>query len=557
MGGNYGVVECTEDGGNDQDDIQNIGRDDHRDLLPTYCPNTGKMFLSAQWAYEITHVGQCFDGGPNEFCEVLCKYAVERGFQFKYIKNDSVRIIAVYKFVEAIGCKWNLRTGSDLVSNIIADWVRDQPLTRPTDVVFNLRNEYGLEISYQVAWLGVEKVRGEVYGDHAMSFNQLRWYNDSVMKKNPNSYFNLDFEQNIGRFKGNLLAAIVKDGNQGLFPVAFVVVDSENAANWEWFLQNLKQVIGGDRTLTFISDRHAGLLQSMLNIFPSAHHAYCLLHLQMNLRDHLKYVNATHKIGLMRKLRECGYASIVDCFIEKMDVLKKCSPAVIEGFMKDLDPKHLANAYFRGQRYGEMCSNATESFNNWVSGACHLPITRLVDMIRVQIMEQMVGRRVKSMTWLGILCPKMEKKLVAAYNDSRPWCVSQANDDVYEVHSHPSVLVDMATRKCSCFQWQINRFPCSHAIVAFRNSGRNIYDSLDRAFHIEMYWSSYSGMIYPIPTVDKPTATLAEYMIAPPTVKRPPGRPKWKRIPSKGEIVQCIRCGKLGNHNKKTCKEPM
>lgn len=108
MGGNYGVVECTEDGGNDQDDIQNIGRDDQRDLLPTYCPNTGKMFLSAQWAYEITHVGQCFDGGPNEFCEVLCKYAVERGFQFKYIKNDSVRIIAVYKFVEAIGCKWSV-----------------------------------------------------------------------------------------------------------------------------------------------------------------------------------------------------------------------------------------------------------------------------------------------------------------------------------------------------------------------------------------------------------------------------------------------------------------
>ncbi|KAL7238372.1 hypothetical protein ACSBR2_004469 [Camellia fascicularis] len=135
-----------------------------------------------------------------------------------------------------------------------------------------------------------------------------------------------------------------------------------------------------------------------------------------------------------------------------------------------------------------MCSNAAESFNNWVSEARHLPITRLVDMIRVQIMEQMAGCRVKSMTWLSILCPKMEK-LVAAYNDSRP---------------------------CRA--------------------------------------------IYPIPTVDKLTGTPAEYMIAPPTVKCPPGRPKWKRIPSKGEIVQRIRCGrceKLGNHNRKTCKEPM
>ncbi|KAL7258465.1 hypothetical protein ACSBR1_004570 [Camellia fascicularis] len=149
---------------------------------------------------------------------------------------------------------------------------------------------------------------------------------------------------------------------------------------------------------------------------------------------------------------------------------------------------HRFQLFSKGQRYGEMCSNAAESLNNWVSEARHLPITRLVDMIRVQIMEQMAGRRVKSMTWLSILCPKMEK-LVATYNDSRPWCVSQANDDVYEIHSHPSVLVDMATRKCSCFQWQINGFPCSHAVVAFCNNGRNIYDSIDRAFHIETYRS--------------------------------------------------------------------
>ncbi|KAL7177732.1 hypothetical protein ACSBR2_030991 [Camellia fascicularis] len=219
----------------------------------------------------------------------------------------------------------------------------------------------------------------------------------------------------------------------------------------------------------------------------------------MNLRDRMKYVNASHKIGLMRKLRECAYAPIVTCFNEKLEVLKKANPAVIEDFMKDLHPKHWSNAYFRGHRYAEMCSNAAESFNNWVGEARHLPITRLVDMIRGQIMEQMSDHK-------------------------------------------------------------INGFPCSHAVVAFRNSGRNIYDAIDSAFCIDTFRATYSGTIYPIPTVERPMFNPAECLIAPLTAKRPPGRPKRKRILSKGEVVQhirCGRCGKVGNHNRKTCKEPL
>lgn len=42
----------------------------------------------------------------------------------------------------------NPRTGSDLVSDVIASRVREQPLTRPTDVVFDMKDGYGLDISY-------------------------------------------------------------------------------------------------------------------------------------------------------------------------------------------------------------------------------------------------------------------------------------------------------------------------------------------------------------------------------------------------------------------------
>ncbi|KAL7189402.1 hypothetical protein ACSBR1_039110 [Camellia fascicularis] len=361
---------------------------------------------------------------------VLRKFAVECGFQFKYLKNDFVRITAMCKFEMSTGCSWlvharvspsngvlclkrfnslhscgaavrtfrNPRIGSDLVLEVIADRVREQPLIRPTDVVFDMKNDFGLDISYRVACLGVEKARGEVYGNHAMSFDQLRWYSDVV--NNPRSYINLDFDQQTGRsvryfisfhacidgfnhcrallfldgmflngrFKGNLLAATAKDGNQGLFPVTFAIVDSENACNWEWFLRQLSKVLDCSRTLTFVSDRNVSLLQSMSIVFPLAHHAYCLLHLQINLWNRMKYVNGEHKIGLLRKLRKCAYTPIIACFNQKIDLLKQ---------------------------YGEMWSNTAESLNNWIIKVRHLPITQLVDAIRGLIMEQMTKRKTK------------------------------------------------------------------------------------------------------------------------------------------------------------------
>ncbi|KAL7255075.1 hypothetical protein ACSBR1_009273 [Camellia fascicularis] len=417
--------------------------DDQMDLFPLYCHHTSKTYLSTGWASGVTNVGQFFMGGANEFRTVLSKYVVKCGFQFKYVKNDSIHVTAMCKFAASTGCTWlvhgrvlpsngifclkrfnslhtygtairttrNPRIGSDLVADVVADRVRAQPLTRFTDVIFDLKNDYELDISYRLTWLVVEKAMGEVYGDHAVSFDQLRWYSDVVMENNPNSYTNLEFEQGTGRFvryfisfrvcingfkhcrsllfldgtflkgrfKGTLLVAITKDGNQG------------NVCDV------LSEVVDRGRELTFVSDRHIGLLQAMPCVFSSAHHAFCLLYLQMNLRDQMKYVNAEHKIGFMRKLRECAYAPTTTSLHNKIEVLKLCSLAIVGEFLKDLQPKHWDVVYFRGWRYGEMSSKAAKG----------------------QIIEKRSKRRVKSTNWPSQLCPKMEKKFEAEYKCNR------------------------------------------------------------------------------------------------------------------------------------------
>ena len=60
-----------------------------------------------------------------------------------------------------------------------------------------------------------------------------------------------------GPYGGQLLAAVGIDANEGMYPVAWAVVEAENTDSWTWFLQFLCQDIKilVDREWTFISDR--------------------------------------------------------------------------------------------------------------------------------------------------------------------------------------------------------------------------------------------------------------------------------------------------------------
>ncbi|CAL5390253.1 unnamed protein product [Camellia sinensis] len=274
------VVELKGDIGQSSSlGLLRVGVEDEIDALRRFCHHKEKVLLSAPWANGITHVGQRFVGGAQEFRDVLCKYAIQCGFKFTYVKNETTRVTAVCAMREERGCLWaihcraqrandffyikrfsdvhtcgtdvrtskNPRVSSDLVSSTISEIVRDKPLTRPCEVVTILKRDYGLDVSYHVVWLGVEKAKAGIHGDHSLSFDQLWWYSDAVMRYNPGSYVNIDYDASSqqfcrffvsfaacisgfnacrpllfldgtflkGKYKGQLLAATAKDGNNG------------------------------------------------------------------------------------------------------------------------------------------------------------------------------------------------------------------------------------------------------------------------------------------------------------------------------------------------------
>jgi hypothetical protein len=61
-----------------------------------------------------------------------------------------------------------------------------------------------------------------------------------------------------GYFGGQILAAIGRDPNDQMLPIAFAVVEGDTKDSWTWFLQLLINDLGGPSccsTYTFMSDQ--------------------------------------------------------------------------------------------------------------------------------------------------------------------------------------------------------------------------------------------------------------------------------------------------------------
>ncbi|KAL0308770.1 UNVERIFIED_CONTAM: hypothetical protein Sradi_5819300 [Sesamum radiatum] len=100
-----------------------------------------------------------------------------------------------------------------------------------------------------------------------------------------------------GPFGGVLLATIGLDGNNGLFPIAFGIIEMKCKGNWRFFFENLSNLLGGfshDRPWTFMSDRQkVGELRSkpVLTLLNGLR-AKLMSHLQNRREKALKWSNS-------------------------------------------------------------------------------------------------------------------------------------------------------------------------------------------------------------------------------------------------------------------------
>ncbi|PKU74704.1 hypothetical protein MA16_Dca004895 [Dendrobium catenatum] len=110
------------------------------------------------------------------------------------------------------------------------------------------------------------------------------------------------------KYLGVLLSANALDGNNGLFNIAYVVVETESKQTWSWFLNNLTVTIGMNiEPLAFISDMKKYLGEAIREIYPEAEYRVCIRHLWKNLKKKLSLQRWVKTLRFGFDCRKCLY----------------------------------------------------------------------------------------------------------------------------------------------------------------------------------------------------------------------------------------------------------
>ncbi|KAF7804421.1 Transposase, MuDR, plant [Senna tora] len=159
-------------------------------------------------------------------------------------------------------------------------------------------NKYGIELGY---WNGGEESERSVGIDEGESsasgsdvekpeiLNTIK----NVKGKKFEPFFGLDGCHLKGPYGGVLLCAVSLDANNGLFPIAFAVVEVESKDSWSYFLEHLLEAIGDDRYI-IMSDRQKGLTQAVSEIFSNSWHRHCMdgLRVKIMMRIYAKSITS-------------------------------------------------------------------------------------------------------------------------------------------------------------------------------------------------------------------------------------------------------------------------
>ncbi|RZC52564.1 hypothetical protein C5167_020995 [Papaver somniferum] len=309
---------------------------------------------SAHWLHLFKELNSCFRE----------KYHAAAGYEYMVYRNEKLRIGArcANKNKEE-KCDWHLYAVS-------VDGV--DPNKKTKHIMESFTRDFGFDISRYYAYAACSR---------GFNFCRPVLFVDAAHLKS--------------KYLGHMMAATGLTGNDGKKSSLLLMVwfhrRMKRTGN---FLDNLKKVLSPLRPkLTFVSDRGIGLVTQIPIVFPEAFHGWCYWHMECNINTCLPKSCKVYNKYVLGLFKKCAYASTHKEFSENWDKLRKVQNQKLQDYLSRAPLDKWASFFFKGRRYGRLCSNIAESFNGSVVEEREKPIAIMVDEIRVKLMDQMCKRR--------------------------------------------------------------------------------------------------------------------------------------------------------------------
>ncbi|RYR34116.1 hypothetical protein Ahy_A10g048838 isoform B [Arachis hypogaea] len=472
---------------------------------------------------------------------------------------------------------------------------------------------FGFRPTYRRVWMAKQKSIALIYGDWDESYNDLpRWVlgvqmtmpgSVVVLKTSPvrvggqvdesQAYFHrlfwtfppcieafrhckplvsIDGTHLYGKYGGTLLIAIAQDGNSNILPVAFALVEGENAESWTFFLSHLRQHVTPQPGLLVISDRHNGIKAALEApdggwLPPSAYRAFCIRHVAANFALTFKGKDAR------RLLVNAAYAKTEVEFDYWFDILRSEDPAMCE-WANRIDYSLWTQHRDEGRRFGHMTTNISECVNSILKGVRNLPVASLVKATYGRLAELFVrkGREAEAQMGTGQqFSQHLVKCIEANMKTARCFTVTLYDRDNSEFtvaettptgsFSLGTYRVSLASRTCDCGYFQALHFPCQHALACCAYSRVTWTSYVHSVYQISSVFSVYRmGFTPPIPEGFWPPYDGPTVIPDPDKRRAREGRPRSTRIRTnmdEADLNRPKRCGlcRQPGHTRRSCPQ--
>nr|XP_027191059.1 uncharacterized protein LOC101498519 [Cicer arietinum] len=227
-----------------------------------------------------------------------------------------------------------------------------------------------------------------------------------------------------GYYGGMILAAVGRDPNDQMLPIALAVVEGETRDSWTWFLKLLIDDLGRQqacKSYTFISDQQKignsvlGLLPAMDELLPEVEQRFCVRHLYNNFR----------KIHPGKKLKELMWKAAKSTYHQawerEMKKLRKVNEETYKYLVK-IPPRFWSKSRFSfNSKCDVLVNNMPETFNSVIIGPRGKPIVTMFEDIKLYLMERWARNRTTLERYTCSVLPQIKKKLAKEQELSRMW----------------------------------------------------------------------------------------------------------------------------------------